>query len=107
MKIAAKDFEDVWLSMVTKLQAGDEVKNWGSARGYTGGTFKIEGVYNHAIGVFGGDMTMPRNIPKSDFAKLYVVWDQYIAGNYPRAKMTNLSQNTTYILSILRKVLGA
>lgn len=102
-----KDFEAVWLAIVSKLQPGDEIKNWGSARGYTGGTFKIEQVHNSWIGVFGGDMTEPRDVSKGDFAKICAVWEEYIAGNYPRAKMTNLSQNTTYILSILRRVLVA
>jgi hypothetical protein len=101
-----KDFEEVWLAVVSKLQPGEEIKNWGSARGYTGGTFKIEQVHNSWIGVFGGEMTEARNVSKGDFAKVYAVWDQYLAGNYPRAKMTNLSQNTTYILSILRCVLS-
>jgi hypothetical protein len=101
-----KKFENVWLEIVAKLHPGDEVMNWGSARGYTGGSFKIEGVYGSGIGVFGGAMTMPRNISKGDFGKVHAVWDQYIIGNFPRAKMTNLSQNTTYILSILRQICG-
>jgi hypothetical protein len=106
-EIAMKDFEAVWLAIVSKLQPGDEIKNWGSARGYTGGTFKIGQVHNSWIGVFGGNMAEPRNVSKGDFAKVYAVWDQYVAGNFPRAKMTNLSQNTTYTLSILRLALGA
>jgi hypothetical protein len=106
-EIAMKDFEAVWLAIVSKLQSGDEIKNWGSARGYTGGTFKIEQVHNSLIGVFGGEMTEARNVSKGDFAKVYAVWDQYLAGNFPRAKMTILSQNTTYILSILRRVIGS
>ena len=105
-EIGMRDFEEVWLSIVSKLQPGEEIKNWGSARGYTGGMFKIEQVHNSWIGVFGGEMTEPRNVSKGDFAKVYAVWDQYVVGNFPRAKMTNLSQNTTYILSILRRALG-
>jgi len=105
-EIAMKDFEAVWTAIVSKLQPGDEIKNWGSARGYTGGTFKIEQVHNSWIGVFGGSMTEPRDVSKGDFGKVYAIWDKYVAGNYPRSKMTNLSQNTTYILSIFRQVLG-
>jgi hypothetical protein len=101
-----KNFENVWLEIVAKLRPGDEVMNWGSARGYTGGSFKIEEVNGSGVGVFGGAMTMPRKISKGDFEKVHAVWDQYITGNYPRAKMINLSQNTTYILSILRQVCG-
>ena len=99
-------FEDVWLAIAGKVHAGEEIKNWGGAHGYTGRTFKIEEVSNSWIRVFGERMTESRMVSKGDFGKIYAVWDQYISGNYPRGRLRFLSQNLTYILSIFRHIIG-
>jgi hypothetical protein len=95
------NFEAIWVRIASQLRPGVIVRNWGAARRYTGGTFKIDDVERTAITISGGDMQMPRRVSKGGFEKVHAVWDAYLAGNYPRSRMTNLSQNTTYILSIL------
>ena len=97
-------FEAIWNQIIERLRPGKVIRNWGVARGYTGGTFQIDNVSGSAVTVSGGSMKMPRAISKGDFAKVYAVWPEYRAGRYPRAEMTTLSQNTTYILSVLRHV---
>ncbi|HET7881760.1 MAG TPA: hypothetical protein VFL55_12805, partial [Acetobacteraceae bacterium] len=87
-----------------RFRAADVVRNWSAAKGYTGGTFKIDDVDRTSITVSGGEMRVPRRVSKGDFAKLYAVWDAYLAGNFPRSKMQSLSQNTTYIISVLHAV---
>jgi hypothetical protein len=101
------DFETTWTDIGRALDRGTVVQNWGAARGYTGGTFKIVDVDRTSITVSGGEMSMPRRVSKGDFEKVASIWEEYTAGNYPRSKMTNLSQNTTYILSILHVVTDA
>jgi hypothetical protein len=83
---------------------GALVRNWGLSRGDTGGTFIIDDIERSAIVVRGGKMVEPRLVSKGEFEKLYAVWDQYLAGSLPRSKMLPLSQNTTYILSILHLI---
>jgi hypothetical protein len=97
-------FEGTWSQIIRKLHADETIRNWGHARGYTGGAFQIDSVANSSVTVFGGNMSHPRAIPKSDFQKVHAIWADYCAGNYPRSKMTDLSQNTTYILSILHHI---
>jgi hypothetical protein len=97
-------FPTIWMKIVQQLNSGDTIRNWGKDRGYTGGTFRIEDVGNSAITITGGSTSHSRRISKTDFENVYAVWGEYCAGNYPRGKMTDLSQNTTYILSILRRV---
>jgi hypothetical protein len=93
--------EGTWGQIVRQLHAGETIRNWGHARGYTGGTFQIESIANSSVTVFGGNMTHPRVISKRDFQNVHAVWTDYCAGNYPRSKIADLSQNVTYILSIL------
>jgi hypothetical protein len=100
-------FEATWSKIVQRLHPGETIRNWGQARSYTGGTFQIESVVNSSVTVFGGNMRHPRAISKSDFEKVHAIWPDYCAGNFPRAKMTDLSKNTTYILSILHALTDA
>ena len=97
-------FETVWNAIAQQLRPGTVIRNWGAARGYTGGTFEVKDIERTSITVAGVNMQMPRRISKGEFEKVYAVWAAYVAGNYPRSEMTNLSQNTTYILSILHSV---
>ena len=46
-----------------------------------------------------------RRISKREFEKVYAVWDVYSTHKYPRSKLTNLSHNTTYIVSILHQAM--
>jgi hypothetical protein len=100
-------FETEWTKITRELHPDVVIRNWGAARGYTGGTFRIDNVNRTSITVSGGDMQMPRRISKADFEKVYAVWNAYREGNYLRSKMTSLSQNTTYILGILHSVTAA
>ncbi len=97
-------FEDIWNSILSTIREGDIVLNWGEVRGYTGRTFEVNLVHRSWIGVRGGKMTVPRNISRAEFQKIHAIWDDYVAGNYHRAKMGALSQNTSCILSILHRV---
>jgi hypothetical protein len=100
-----RGFDAVWMNIFQRLQAGQTIRNWGVAQGYTGKTFQIEHVGNSTITVVGGSMTQSRKISKGDFERVYSVWDDYCAGSYRRENMTDLSQNTSYILSIFRQVI--
>jgi hypothetical protein len=95
-------FETIWNGIRRDVRSGSTIRNWGEARGYTGGSFKIEDMDASSITVSGGRMRMPRRISKGEFEKVYAVLDAYRAGNYTRSRMGALSQNTTYILSILQ-----
>ena len=100
----ASSFEAIWDGIQRALQPGATVLNWGLARGYTGGSFKIDDMDRSSVTVFGGKMIAARRVSKGEFEKLHAVWDAYRARRFPRSDMRALSQNTTYILSILRLV---
>lgn len=102
--IPTATFEEAWAQITRQIRPGAVMQNWGAARGYTGGIFEVKDVERTSITVAGGGMKKSRRISKGEFQKVYAVWDTYIAGNFPRSKMTNLSQNTTYIVSILHRL---
>jgi hypothetical protein len=43
----------------------------------------------------------PVSIRKEDFKKVLAVWPSYLAGNFPRSKMSPLTRASKYIISIL------
>lgn len=97
-------FDNIWARIISELKAGTLVQNWGAARGYSGATFQVEDVERTAVIVAGGNMQTARRVSKGEFEKVHAIWDAYLAGNYPRGKMTGLSLNTTYIISILHRL---
>jgi len=98
------DFETLWDAVRRQMLPGLAVKNWSVAKNYTGSRFTIDDIDRSSVTVSGGRMLAPRRISKGDFAKVYTVWESYLAGNFPRSNMSPLSQNSTYILSILHIV---
>lgn len=101
----SQSFDAVWEKIVREVRPTQEIRNWGQARGYTGGTFCIEQIDRSGILVSGGNMSVARPVSRGDFEKVYNVWEAYTGGEYTRAEMTQISQNTTYILSILHLTL--
>jgi hypothetical protein len=97
-------FDEIWATIQRKIKPGENVLNWSIDSAYTGKSFTIMAVGHTWITVDGRNMTVSRDISKGDFAKIHRIWQDYCSGTFPRAEITTLSQNSTYILSILRKV---
>jgi len=83
------DFEAVW----------NEIRS--AAKRSTGGSFRIDAVDRSSLSVSGGAMQAPRRITRAEFARIFSVWEDYVAGTIPRSRMLPLSHNSTCILSIL------
>lgn len=99
------NFDNVWRHIQTSLKEGEAIRNWSAYRGYTEGRFIVDHhMQPTAITVRSDGKSQPRRISKGDFKKVWEVWEQYSSGNYPRSKLIFLSQNTTYIISILNKL---
>lgn len=95
------DFEATWNGILAAVAPGSVVRTWSAAKGYTGGSFRIDAADSASVTVSGAAMQAPRRVSKRDFSRIFAVWDAYAAGNFPRARMLPMSQNSTYILSIL------
>jgi hypothetical protein len=96
-------FDEIWAIIQRKIKPGDNLLNWSVDSAYTGRSFNILTVGRTWITVDGANMTMPREVSKRDFAKIYRIWHEYCSGTFQRTEITTLSQNSTCILSILRK----
>jgi hypothetical protein len=96
-----ESFNAVWTDLRNRLHTGTTIRNWSALKGCTGRDFRVVSVDPRAITVAGGRMRAGRPVSRGDFERVYSVWDAYRDGRYPRGEMLSLSQNTTYILSLL------
>ncbi len=90
-------FEDAWADIRRRLIAGTVVNNWSVNKGYTGGTFHINGVDDAAVIV----RRPKRRISKRDFECIFAFWPGYKDRTVPWSKLAEKTFNATYILGIL------
>jgi len=92
-------FNTVWFSILRRVNA-KRIENW-SVAGRAKGSFTAHVDSPDHLTVTGPEITGMRRISKTDFARIFWVWDDYIKGTMGRQELTKLSQNTTYVISIL------
>lgn len=97
-----QDFDEVWLDIQKRLMSGTLVRYWSAEKGYTGGAFRIYDVSNTTVTVRHGQTGHERQIPKSDFRRLFVFWDAQNRGTMGQERLANSSEDATYIQSILQ-----
>jgi hypothetical protein len=97
-----ENFEGVWSDIRQRLMPGTLVRHWSVEGGYKGGAFLIDDVDGAAVIVRHGQMGQQRRILKGDFQRLFASWDDYNRGTIGQAAFAKLSENSTYILSILQ-----
>lgn len=95
-------FDEFWDSLPGKLTRGTQLQGWSKEQGYTELRFTIVEVSSQSIRVFSAGMKMPRNISKADAKNVWSRWPDYRDGKIGRAEMTQLSQNTSYLLALIK-----
>jgi hypothetical protein len=94
-------FDVAWDDLTRRLKPNQEFSGWSRDRGVTALKFQIAEIEPTSITVLPG-RGKQRRISKGDFAQVFAFWAEYCRGEIPRHKMAELSQNTSYIFSILR-----
>jgi hypothetical protein len=100
------DFHEIW-QRITRLPDQAVVPTWSFASGYLGSEFTLEAVRPNAVTIAPPgvrSLRVSRPISKGDFANVYSAWRDYAQGRTSRGAVGRISQNTTYIFSILRHV---
>lgn len=88
----------MWQELLEQLTPRPKLYAW-SAVGKAHSCFGI-------LSVLGGGITVqtskgPRCIPRKDFERIFVLWNDYVAGRVQRQTLRNISVNSTYVLGIL------
>jgi hypothetical protein len=100
--MAYSSFSQCW-SAIQAVPVGASIKPWSAAgRAKPTSAFVISAMNASAVDVQPSNGAL-RHVTKGDFAYIFNLWPSYKAGTLRRDQL-NRSQNTTYILSILRHV---
>lgn len=96
-----EDFESTWTDLQRRLPVRERIQNWSADKGYTGGRFQIKDVKPSSITIEVGGTSVPHQVAKSEFQKIFADWPAYRVGTVRRSALRDKSKNTTYIVSIL------
>jgi hypothetical protein len=97
------NFNIVWNNIQSRLMEGSNIRVWSAANDYNlDRTFRVEEVEPGAVTISSDRTSFLRRITMSDFANVHARWADYCVGRLPRHELRDLSQNTTYIIGILR-----
>jgi hypothetical protein len=97
----SRNFEDTWADIQRRLPVRERIQNWSADKGYTGGRFRITDVEPSSVTIEADGTSVPRQVAKSEFQKIFADWPAYRVGTIRRSALRDKYKNTTYILSIL------
>ena len=95
----AETIDSIWADFRARLKPKAVIKAW-STTGRARSKFSVVDVDGASVTVLPGTGN-ERRISKGDFEKILDAWPAYQAGRLSRGELTGISQNTTYILSLL------
>ena len=91
----------LWQQARRLLRNEIELRTW-SRDNETETQFKIWDNTAAAIKIYSPTIDGPRSISKKEFFKVAEKWDAYCDGTVSRAELGKLSQNTSYVLGMLK-----
>ena len=102
-----RSFEAVWTRPQRSIAPGDTIRNWSRHSGYLGNDFTIHTVTDRFVEVDSPGASNIQHIAREDFAQVHEHWDAYNARMFARSKLTDITRFSTYVISILHRVLNS
>jgi hypothetical protein len=90
----------IWTQLQADLPGHCQVAHWSARKGNLNQSFTVMKVDRRAIDIETGSSTS-RRISQQDFERIEQVFTDYCGHKVPRSKLTDISVNSTYILSLL------
>jgi len=91
-------FDQCWNEICSRLTPMPKMCSW-SVAGRAKGEFGILEVTRDSVTVETGNR--PREVPRESFEVIFEKWADYKTGTMPRKALTEISYNSTYVISIL------
>ena len=100
MGITVLGFEGWWQRLHKLLAVGTRVPKWTAYSGYLGDSFEVA-----RVTVSGVEIALPGSwqfVPKKEFEKVYLLWDEYLLGRVRRPVIRDATRFSTYVIAVLR-----
>ncbi len=93
--------EEMWNELKGRIAPDSQIQTWSHEKGYGEDKFivvAVKGGFVHVVSP--GDEKMQK-IPDQDFAKVLGVWNDYVDGKLPPAKLRDRTKFAKHVVSIL------
>lgn len=106
MNNSHQSFEALWHQIQRTTIVSHAIKNWTKDKGYFGGDLIIHRVDSQFVEFDSPNAKNYQRVYKNEFATVYEVWDDYIAGRVKRHQIRDVTRFSKYIISLLHHVLS-
>lgn len=93
--------QGIWRDLEARVAAGVTIPNWTAANGYIGDPFSVVGLRTGYLDIEAPGAEYIQHIPRTDFERLWAVWDEYKSGRLLRHELRDMSRFSKYIISLL------
>jgi hypothetical protein len=97
-------FIHTWNYIQNYLRPGTAIDNWAKYSGLLGDQFTVTRVTPNEVEVDAPNAKNIQHVRRDDFERVYDIWDQYVAGDYPRHWIRDFTRVSKFVISILKWV---
>ena len=96
--------EEMWNELKKRIAPDRSVQTWTADKGYGEDKFIVVGAKGGFVHVVSPGDEKAQKIPDGDFAKVLGLWNDYVDGKLPLAKVRGETKFATHVVSILHSL---
>ena len=96
--------EDMWNELKKRIAPDSQIQTWSQDKGYGEDRFIVVAVKGGFVHVVSAGDEKAQKIPDEDFAKVLGLWNDYVDGKLPAAKLREQTKFTKHVVSILHSL---
>ena len=94
---------DYWLELQSFLRIG-RYQNWTLASGARDSFFNLIRITSDRIKISVDGSSIPRTVTQAEINRVAEFWPAYKQGNVSRLRLRDISQNSTYVITLLHEI---
>lgn len=96
--------EEMWNELKKRIAPDSQIQTWTADQGYGEDKFIVVAVKGGFVHVVSAGDEKVQKIPDQDFAKMLGVWNDYVDGKLPAAKLRDQTKFPKHVVSILHSL---
>ena len=96
--------EEMWAELKKRIAPDSQIQTWTQDQGYGEDKFIVVSTKGGFVQVVSPGDEKAQKIPDGDFAKVLGLWNDYVDGKLPLAKVSKETKFATHVVSILHSL---
>ena len=96
--------EEMWNELKKRIAPDSPIQTWSPDKGYGEDKFIVVSVKSGFVNVVAAGDEKTQKIPDQDFAKVLGIWNDYVDGKLPLAKVAAQTKFPMHVISILHSL---